>query len=127
MYSLLFTLLPAFLLPSLTIAHPPHPEGPPCLTTSEANYLATAWLHIWDTNAVSSLADLTPILSSDIASYDESYGGPTLGIDALLAELTAPGNYTTTDISQFPLFVIHSCDQVVTRWGYTALTTGYES
>jgi hypothetical protein len=117
------TPLVALLLPIASAKHPKHP----CLTSTEANDLATAWLHLWDTNAVSSLSDLTPILSPNITSYDEAYGGPIVGIEAFLETVTAPGNYTTTDVKQFPLFVFHSCDQIATRWGYTALTTGYES
>lgn len=98
-----------------------------CLTDTEANTIATNWLHIWGTNAVSSLSDLTGVLSSDIASYDETFGDPTFGIEALFEEVTAPGNFTTTNVKQFPLFVIHSCDQIATRWQYTGVTTGYAS
>ena len=76
---------------------------------------------------MSSKSDLTKILSPDIASYDETFGGPVIGIDALYNTLTAPENYTTTDIKQFPLFTFHSCDQIAPRWGYTAVTTGFES
>ena len=65
---------------------------PKCLTDQEANHLATAWLHLWDTNAVSSMADLTPILSPNIASYDYSYGPPTVGIKEFLAAVTAREN-----------------------------------
>ena len=98
-----------------------------CLSDEEANDFAKGWLHLWDSNAVSSLSDLTGILSPSITSYDEAFGGPIVGIQAFLEAVTAPGNYTTTDVKQFPLFVLHSCDQIATRWGYTAITTGYES
>lgn len=120
------TPLLTLVLLSLTSAHAPRPI-PHCLSQAEATSLATAWLHLWDTNAVSSLSDLTPILSPNIISYDEAYGGPIVGISAFLTAVTAPGNYTTTDVKQFPLFVLHSCDQVMARWGYTAITAGFES
>lgn len=113
---------------SLAHAQPPKPVAKcPCLSDTEANHIATAWLHIWDTGAISALSDLTTIVASNITSYDEAYGGPSIGIEALFEELTLPGNFSTTDVKQFPLFVIHTCDQVVTRWGYTGVTTGYES
>lgn len=122
----MFPIIPIliFLLVPLVNAKP---AKCPCLTDAEANDLATKWLHLWDTNAVSSLSDLTSVLAPTITSYDEAYGGPIVGIEAFLETVTAPGNYTTPDVKQFPLFVIHSCDQIATRWGYTALTTGYES
>ena len=87
-------LLALLLLPIASTKHLKHP----CLTSTEAKDLATAWLHLWDTNAVSSLSDLTPILSPNITSYDEAYGGPLVGIEAFLETVTAPGNYTTTDV-----------------------------
>jgi len=98
-----------------------------CLRDSEANDLAKKWLSIWSTGGVTSKAQLATIVTSNIANYDEAYGGPNLGIDALWDTITAPGNYTTDDIKQFPLFTFHSCDQIAVRWGYTAVTTGFES
>jgi hypothetical protein len=99
---------------------------------AEALDIATRWLHLWDVTAagqsvVSSLSDLTSILSPNITSYDETYPPPIVGIQAFYETVTAPGNYTTTDVKQVPLFAIHSCDQIATRWIETAYSTGYNS
>jgi hypothetical protein len=72
------------------------------------------------------MSDLTNLATPDIANYDEAFGAPNIGIDALFQLLTAPGNFTTTDVRQFPLLVFHSCDQIATGWGYTAISTGFK-
>src|SRR5437016_7551285 len=109
-------------------------SGPkyPCLTDAEALDIATRWLHLWDITAagqsvVTSLSDLTSILSSNITSYDETFPPPIVGIQAFYDTVTAPSNYTTTNVTQAPLFAIHSCDQIATRWIETAYSTGYNS
>jgi hypothetical protein len=107
------------------------PPKYPCLTDAEALDIAARWLHLWDVTAtgqsvVTSLSDLTSILSPNIMSVDETYPPPTVGIQAFNETVTAPGN-TTTDVKQVPLFAIHSCDQIATRWIETAYSTGYNS
>ena len=98
-----------------------------CLTDAEALDIATRWLHLWDTNGVASMSDLTGILAPDIASYDETFPPPIFGIQDFFNTVTAPGNVTTTDVKQVPLFVIHTCDQIATRWIYTGYSTGYST
>ncbi|OCK83104.1 hypothetical protein K432DRAFT_379809 [Lepidopterella palustris CBS 459.81] len=49
------------------------------LTVAEANDIATRWLHLWDSNAVSGISGLTSILPPNITSYDEAFGGPIFG------------------------------------------------
>ena len=128
MYSLLPIL--SLFLPVFTYAHPPHPSppGPPCLTDAEAFDLATRFEAIYDSNAnITSVSQLTSLLSPNIYHLDESYGAPTVGIQAFFDDLTAPGNYTTTDVVVTVLFDFHSCDQIAVRWEEKGVTTGYES
>ncbi|KAF2815488.1 uncharacterized protein BDZ99DRAFT_349760, partial [Mytilinidion resinicola] len=98
-----------------------------CLRDSEGSDIAVKWLLVWSTDPAPKKTDLEKILTPNIASYDEAFGGPTLSLDELWDVVTAPGLYTTSDIKQLPLFSFHSCDQIGIRWGYTAVTTGFES
>ena len=123
--ALLFTLCCLLSLPA-SEAHSYQPkEG--CLTYDEALSISTRWLSIFSTGGVTSKAELATIVSKDIASYDDTFGPPTFGINELWAAVTAPGKYPTTDVKQFPLWLFHSCDQIGLRWQYEAVTTGYES
>lgn len=118
----------------------PHPESPspprlhlcedkqPGLTDTEAFDIATRFEAIYDANArITSTSHLTSIFSANIYHIDESYGAPTVGIQALFDDLTAPGNYTTTDAVVSVLFDIHSCDQIAVRWKKIAVTRGCKS
>lgn len=127
-------LLRAHLLPILSVlllsaseakSWPAH--GSKCLTDPEALDISTRWLSIFSTGKVTSKKQLATIVSQDIASYDDTFGAPTFGIDELWAAVAAPGKYPTTDVKQFPLWLFHSCDQIGLRWQYEAVTTGYES
>ncbi|XTI90034.1 hypothetical protein V2W45_1406828 [Cenococcum geophilum] len=51
-----------------------------------------SWLRLWSTGGVSSKSDLTKILSPDIASYDETFGGPVIGISSSLASCFQSGD-----------------------------------
>ena len=100
-----------------------------CLSDEEALNISTRWLRIFSTNGIDLSTDreLSTIVSPNIASYDDTFGTPTYGIDELYAAITTPGNTTTTDVRQFPLFVVNTCDQIAVRWEYNAITTGYKS
>jgi len=120
--------LSSFSVALLTLTSTIVAKSPPaCLSDKEADTIATNWLKLWSVGGVSTLSALAEVVTSDIENYDYSYGDPNIGIQSLYETLTATGNFTTSDVQQFPLFTIHSCDQVVTRWGYTAKSTGFES
>ena len=117
---------------SAAVAWSPWTSQPECLTDAEALHIATRWLAWWDTTAteqsvVTSPSDLTSILAPNIASYDDTYPPPIFGIQAFFDTVNAPGNYSTKDVKQAPLFVFHSCDQIAARWIETAYSTGYNS
>ena len=79
------------------------------------------------------MADLTGTLDPNITSYDETFSGPysdgpgIVGIKAFFESVTAPGNSSTTNVTQTPLFLLHSCDQIAYRWQYKGYSTGFES
>lgn len=128
---MLFTIsIPVFCLANLAFANPTWPVGTgpqkPCLTDAESLSIATAWEAVWDTGAITAITQLESIVTPGIQNLDET-SGLIDGIQALFDTITAPGNYTTTNTKQVPLFLIHSCDQIAVRWEYTAITTGYES
>ena len=102
-------------------------HGSRCLTDPEAFDISTRWLSIFSTGEVTSKKQLATIVSQDIASYDDTFGDPTFGIDELWAAVSAPGKYPTTDVKQYPLWLFHSCDQIGLRWQYEAVTTSYEA
>jgi len=98
-----------------------------CLSDGEANDIANRWLDIWWTGAITSRSQLESIVAEDVASYDEAFGGPTLSLDELFGILTIGGPSKVTDVTQKPLFLIHSCDGIAVRWQYLGITTGYNS
>ena len=108
-------------------AHSWPTHGGKCLSYDDALEISTRWLSIFSTGGVTSKAELATIVSKDIASYDDTFGPPTFGINELWAAVTAPGKYPTTDVKQYPLWLFHSCDQIGLHWQYTAVTTGYEA
>jgi hypothetical protein len=101
--------------------------GGACLTDTEANSIANRWLHIWWTGAITNKNQLRTVVTNNVASYDEAFGGPTLSLDELFAVLTSPGPKTTTNVKQIPLQVLHTCDWITTRWQYIGVTTGFNS
>jgi hypothetical protein len=117
------TLFASFATILAHVAKPSHH----CLSDADANDIATRWLAIWGTGAITSESQLKTIVTDDIASYDEAFGGPTLSLAELFSILTIPGPKTTTDVKQFPLQVLHDCEWITTRWEYTGITTGYNS
>jgi hypothetical protein len=107
----------------------PNPE---CLSYTEALDIATRWLHIWWTGDLISKSQLSTIVTDNIASYDETFGGPTLNLDELFTEVDAAspsnsGPSKVTNVTQSPLFLIQSCDGIAVRWEYKGVTTGYNS
>ena len=100
-------------------------HGGHCLTYDEALDISTRWLSIFSTGGITSKAEVATIISKDIASYDDTFGPPTFGIDELYAAVTAPGKYPTTDVKQYPLWLFHNCDQIGLHWQYSAVATGY--
>lgn len=94
--------------------------SPNCLSYSEALDIAARWLHIWWTGAITSKSQLSSIVTDNIASYDEAFGGPTLNLDELFAEVDAssPSNSGPSNISnvtQMPLLLIDSWDGITVR------------
>ncbi|KAI9162975.1 hypothetical protein HJFPF1_04570 [Paramyrothecium foliicola] len=99
-----------------------------CLSREEAWSITRRWLDIYSTNGgISTKAELATIVSPDIKSYDYTFGPPVFGIDQLWDVLTAPANATTTNITQAPNFLLHTCKEIAYNWQYTAVTTGYNS
>ncbi|OLN81870.1 hypothetical protein CCHL11_06996 [Colletotrichum chlorophyti] len=100
----------------------------PCLCEEEAWDIARRWLDIFSTGGgVSSKAELATIVSPDIKSYDYTYGPPVIGIDRFWEVLIAPTSETTTNMTQTPTFLLHTCDQIAFNWRFTAATTGFNS
>lgn len=64
-------------------AHSWPSHGGHCLTYDEALDISTRWLSIFSTGGVTSKAELATIVSKDIASYDDTFGPPTFGINEL--------------------------------------------
>nr|XP_036576445.1 uncharacterized protein CTRU02_13650 [Colletotrichum truncatum]KAF6783183.1 hypothetical protein CTRU02_13650 [Colletotrichum truncatum] len=104
-----------------------HPDSVSCLCEDEAWHITRRWLNVFSTGGISSKAELATIVTPDVKSYDDTFGPPTIGIDQLWGNITAPGNSTTTNVTQTPSFLLHSCDQIAYNWLYTAVTTGYNS
>ena len=104
----------------------PH-HGKDCLSYTEALDISTRWLSVFSTGQVTSKKQLATIVSQDIASYDDTFGAPTFGIGQLWAAISSGGKSPTTNVTQTPLFLIHSCDHIGLNWVYDAVTTGYES
>ncbi|KPI39220.1 uncharacterized protein AB675_5224 [Cyphellophora attinorum] len=105
-----------------------------CLSDAEASQIASRYIALYDTGAVSQLSDLTSIVTQNFTSYDGTGTGPydngpsTVGAQAFYESLTAStGPSSFTDSVQSPVFVIHTCDTVVYRWQFTAVSTGYNA
>jgi hypothetical protein len=102
-------------------------HGKACLSYAEALDISTRWLNVFSTGQVTSKKQLATIVSQDIASYDDTFGAPTFGIGQLWAAISSGGESPTANVTQTPLFLIHSCDQIGLNWVYDAVTTGYKS
>jgi len=99
-----------------------------CLSEKEATSISDRWLHIWWTGAITKRSQLESIVTENVASYDEAFGGPTLSLDELFAIFTGPsGPQKVTNVTQKRMFFIHSCDGIAVRWQYLGVTTGYNS
>ena len=111
------------------VAHDhPYPGKPSqCLDHDEALDISKRWLSIFSTGGVTSKAELATIVAQDLQSYDDTFGPPTTNINQLWTAISGSGKTTTTDVKQFPLFIINTCDQIAVNWEYTAVTTGYHS
>ena len=79
----------SFLLLHTTEAKSWPTHGGKCLTDSEALDISTRWLSIFSTGEVTSKKQLATIVSQDIASYDDTFGDPTFGINELWAAVSA--------------------------------------
>ncbi|KAF4843159.1 hypothetical protein CGCSCA2_v014344 [Colletotrichum siamense] len=98
-----------------------------CLCEDEAWDIARRWLAIFDTPLTSTKTQLAAVVAENVTSYDDTFGPPTLNIDQLWDAIITPQNATTTNSTQTPTFLLHSCDQIAYNWQYTAVTTGYNS
>jgi hypothetical protein len=104
-----------------------------CLSDAEASNIATRYLALYNTGAVTQLSDVTSVVSENFTSWDETGTGPfvtgpsTNGSTAFYESLTAGGNSSFTDSLQVPIFFLHTCDTVVYRWQFTAVSTGYNA
>ena len=103
------------------------PYWPRCLTQSEAQSIATRWLSIFSTGGVTTKQQLATIVAPDLYSIDDTFGPPTTTLEELWEGISAGGNVTVTDVKQFPLFVMHTCDGIAVRWQYEGMTTGWNS
>jgi hypothetical protein len=103
------------------------PHKPDCLSKKEATSISDNWLHIWWTGAITKRSQLAAVVTEDIASYDEAFGGPTLTLDELFAILTGTSPQKVTAVTQKRMFLIHSCEDIAVRWEYKGVTTGYNS
>lgn len=100
---------------------------PKCLSKYEATDISDRWLHIWWTGAITKRSQLQSIVTEDVASYDEAFGGPTLTLDELFGIVSGTGPSKVTDVTQKRLFFIHSCEDIAVRWEYKGITTGLNS
>lgn len=95
-----------------------------CLSDAEALAFSQKWLAIWGTDYITHKSQLRAIASSNVVSYDGSFGGPpSVGIDALFAAATYV-DPLVDKVLQKVEWVFHSCDQVCARWSYDAVATG---
>lgn len=105
-----------------------------CLTDAEAASIATRYLSLYNTGAVTKLSDVTSVVTTNFTSYDGTGTGPydngpaTNSSQAFYESLTADtGPSSFTDSKQTPSFVIHTCDTIVYRWNFEAVSTGYNA
>ena len=61
----------SFYIVAFVIAYPPPNPGCECLSDGEAVSIATTYLPLYDTGAVTSLAQVTAVLAQNFPSYDE--------------------------------------------------------
>jgi hypothetical protein len=117
-----FSSLLVTLLASAAVAHP-EDYGKQCLSDQEADSIAKRWLAIWGTGFLTKKSQLNNLVTKDIRNFDGTFGAADVGIDALfdVATFVDP---LVTNILQVPEFVFHSCDEIATRWSYTAVATG---
>jgi hypothetical protein len=107
--------------------------APACLTDDQASGIATSYVSLYNTGAVTSLSDLTSIIDPNFTGYDETATGPysdgpaTAGIEAFYESLTSGGNSSFTDAVQYPLIVMHDCSTIAYRWQFEGYSTGYNS
>jgi hypothetical protein len=104
-----------------------HDHYPRCLTQSEADSISTRWLSIFSTGGVTTKEQLSAIVAPNLYSIDDTFGPPTTTLDELWDDISAGGNVSVTDVRQFPLYDIHTCDHIAIRWQYEGLTTGWNS
>ncbi|KAF9878886.1 hypothetical protein CkaCkLH20_03786 [Colletotrichum karsti] len=106
-----------------------HDNEVSCLCEDEAWDIAKRWLSIFSTGGVSSKAEVATIVSANLTSYDETEGGPLIGIDQFWDAVSAEANSnsTATNVTQTPVLLLHSCDQIAYNWQLTAVTTGLNS
>jgi hypothetical protein len=105
-----------------------------CLSDTEASKIASRYISLYNTGAVSQLSDVTSVVTQNFVSYDGTGTGPydngpsTVGAEAFYESLTAStGPSSFTDSVQSPVFVLHTCDTVVYRWQFTGVSTGYNA
>jgi len=110
--------------------------GRTCLSDSEAWNIATRYLHLYDSGAVTSQAQVDAVLAPNMQSYDEvgpfntgpySNRPATSGAQAFFDDVSATGPRSYTNSTQRPLFVMHSCDEIAYRWQFKAYATGINS
>lgn len=135
-----FALAPLLLFIHMVTAKPwvpwrhNYPSNPSnCLTDGQALDIATRYLSRYNSGAVTSLSDLTGIITPNFTSYDETGTGPysnepaTVGIEAFFQSLTASGPNSFGNAVQYPLFVLHDCSNISYRWKFEAWSTGYNA
>ncbi|RDW57632.1 hypothetical protein BP6252_13714 [Coleophoma cylindrospora] len=113
------------LLASTALALPqPSSESktPQCLSDSEAMNISKSWLAIWGTGYLTKKSQLKNLVTSNVLSFDGTYGPATVGLDALYASATYV-DPLVTNVLQYPESVFHNCDTISARWGYTAVST----
>ncbi|TEA21041.1 hypothetical protein C8034_v007485 [Colletotrichum sidae] len=98
-----------------------------CLCEDEAWDIARRWLRIFSTNGVSGKEEVAAIVSANLTSQDNTFGKPTYTLDEFWDAISAPGNKTTTNVTQVPAFLLHTCDQIAFNWKYDGVTTGFNS
>lgn len=115
------------LLASFAVAVPtPDAQGKPsCLTDDQSNKIISNWLRVWSAGGLSSLADLSRIVTKDINHLDGTFGPTKVGIDALYKETQYQDPYVKNN-KQTHVTSFHVCDRIALRWKYSAVTTGYQ-
>jgi hypothetical protein len=113
------------LLASTAIAHPQPSSSkkPTCLSDKESTSIAKKWLAIWGSNYLTKKSQLTCLVTKDISNFDGTYGVANVGIDSLFDAATYV-DPLVAKVLQYPETIIHTCDEIVVRWGYSAVATG---